>query len=65
LAAGAGVGSELVDIGAVKDGRAYVPTERAREIVTAVAPARKKQRTAIRGGEGEPQSSCRSAAKCR
>jgi len=45
LAAGAvalGVGSELVDIAAVKDGRANVLTERAREFVTAVTAARKK-----------------------
>src|SRR6478752_7344199 len=45
LAAGAvalGVGSELVDIAAVKDGRAHVLTERAREFVAAVAAARKK-----------------------
>ena len=45
LAAGAvalGVGSELVDIAAVKDDRAHVLTERAREFVTAVAAARKK-----------------------
>jgi 2-dehydro-3-deoxyphosphogluconate aldolase/(4S)-4-hydroxy-2-oxoglutarate aldolase len=45
LAAGAvalGVGSELVDIAAVKDGRANVLTERAREFVAAVAAARKK-----------------------
>ena len=45
LAAGAvalGVGSELVDIAALKDGRANVLTERAREFVTAVAAARKK-----------------------
>jgi 2-dehydro-3-deoxyphosphogluconate aldolase / (4S)-4-hydroxy-2-oxoglutarate aldolase len=45
LAAGAvalGVGSELVDIAAVKDGRSHVLTERAREFVAAVAAARKK-----------------------
>jgi 2-dehydro-3-deoxyphosphogluconate aldolase / (4S)-4-hydroxy-2-oxoglutarate aldolase len=45
LAAGAvalGVGSELVDIAAVKDDRAHVLTERAREFVAAVAAARKK-----------------------
>ncbi|HYP75054.1 MAG TPA: bifunctional 4-hydroxy-2-oxoglutarate aldolase/2-dehydro-3-deoxy-phosphogluconate aldolase [Polyangiaceae bacterium] len=45
LAAGAvalGVGSELVDIAAVQDGRANVLTERAREFVAAVAAARKK-----------------------
>jgi 2-dehydro-3-deoxyphosphogluconate aldolase / (4S)-4-hydroxy-2-oxoglutarate aldolase len=45
LAAGAvalGVGSELVDIAAVKEDRAHVLTERAREFVTAVAAARKK-----------------------
>jgi 2-dehydro-3-deoxyphosphogluconate aldolase/(4S)-4-hydroxy-2-oxoglutarate aldolase len=45
LAAGAvalGVGSELVDIAAVKDGRAHALSERAREFVTAVAAARKK-----------------------
>lgn len=45
LAAGAvalGVGSELVDIAAVKDDRAHVLTERAREFVAAVASARKK-----------------------
>jgi 2-dehydro-3-deoxyphosphogluconate aldolase/(4S)-4-hydroxy-2-oxoglutarate aldolase len=45
LAAGAvalGVGSELVDINAVKDGRADVLTERAKEFVAAVAAARKK-----------------------
>jgi len=45
LAAGAvalGVGSELVDIAAVKDGRAHVLTERAKEFVAAVAAARKK-----------------------
>jgi 2-dehydro-3-deoxyphosphogluconate aldolase / (4S)-4-hydroxy-2-oxoglutarate aldolase len=45
LAAGAvalGVGSELVDIAAVKDGRSHVLSERAREFVTAVATARKK-----------------------
>lgn len=45
LAAGAvalGVGSELVDIAAVRDGRAHVLTERAAEFVAAVAAARKK-----------------------
>ncbi len=45
LAAGAvalGVGSELVDVAALKDGRAAVLTERAREFVAAVAAARSK-----------------------
>ncbi|HEY0465630.1 MAG TPA: bifunctional 4-hydroxy-2-oxoglutarate aldolase/2-dehydro-3-deoxy-phosphogluconate aldolase [Polyangiaceae bacterium] len=45
LAAGAvalGVGSELVDIAAVKDGRAHVLTERAAEFVAVVTAARKK-----------------------
>lgn len=45
LAAGAvalGVGSELVDIAAVQDGRAHVLTERAKEFVAAVSAARKK-----------------------
>jgi len=45
LVAGAvalGVGSELVDIAAVRDGRAHVLTERAAEFVAAVAAARKK-----------------------
>ncbi|MET0795492.1 MAG: bifunctional 4-hydroxy-2-oxoglutarate aldolase/2-dehydro-3-deoxy-phosphogluconate aldolase [Polyangiaceae bacterium] len=45
LAAGAvalGVGSELVDVVALKEGRAEVLTERAREFVTAVAAARSK-----------------------
>ena len=37
-----GVGSELVDIAAVRDGRANVLTERASEFVAAVAAARKK-----------------------
>ena len=45
LAAGAvalGVGSELVDIAAVNDGRSHVLSERASEFVAAVAAARKK-----------------------
>ena len=45
LAAGAvalGVGSELVDIAALKEGRAHVLTERAAEFVAAVAAARQK-----------------------
>jgi len=45
LAAGAvalGVGSELVDVAALSDGRAHVVTERAREFVATVAAARRK-----------------------
>ena len=45
LAAGAialGVGSELVDMTALSQGRAEVLTERAREFVAAVAAARQK-----------------------
>jgi 2-dehydro-3-deoxyphosphogluconate aldolase / (4S)-4-hydroxy-2-oxoglutarate aldolase len=45
LTAGAvalGVGSELVDIAALKEDRAHVLTESAREFVTAVAAARRK-----------------------